>query len=428
MGGASLLAVQSARLLHERGHRVTFVTGDGGNAALDEAGIETVALGQDRLLTSNPARAMVRGLYNHKAHAMLRNWLAARDTPGTVYHLHGWSQILSPSIFKALSPVKNRMLMSAHDFFVTCPNGAMFNFTSGKPCPLTPMSRKCFQSNCDRRNRVHKVWRFARHAVLGHLRDIEFPRQLLIHEKMANYFARSGARKHDMETLPNPIVPYSDERIPAEKNSKALFVGRIEKTKGIDLAAAACHQTGVTLMAVGDGALLTELKSQYPEHQWLGRIPHSDIGTVAQEARMLLMPSLHMEPFGLSALEAAWSGLPVILSDHSLIADDLVNSGAGIAVDIASQSALTQAVSALAKNDTLTREVSTAAFHNTRELAMTMPKWIDALVEAYGDILGSAEQKFFSSPQPNASTATDRLTGISAACPKPVTLQNTRSS
>jgi len=93
-GGATALALRSALELRARGHEVTFLTGDnGGNAELEAAGIEIVGVGQERLLASSPAKALINGLYNGAAARIVDDWIARRDTPATVYHLHGWAQM-----------------------------------------------------------------------------------------------------------------------------------------------------------------------------------------------------------------------------------------------------------------------------------------------------------------------------------------------
>ena len=86
---------------------------------------------------------------------MVRAFIAAHDTPGTVYHLHGWSQILSPAIFAALAPVRARLILSAHDFFLVCPNGAYADMTSGAPCTHAPLGLSCVTA----RLRPARPWR-----------------------------------------------------------------------------------------------------------------------------------------------------------------------------------------------------------------------------------------------------------------------------
>jgi glycosyltransferase involved in cell wall biosynthesis len=392
-GGASLLALQSARAFAERGLPVTLLTGDRGPAS-PEAGIECVSLGQDRLLSSNPAQALAFGLYNPAARRMIADWIARNDTPRTVYHLHGWSQILSPSLFDALDRVGGRLLMTAHDFFLTCPNGASFDYRMAEPCQRRPMSMACLTARCDRRNYGHKLWRSARQFVQRQTLDFaDLPPQLLIHRGMRPYFERAGVSGEDMVVLPNPVTPYSNERIAAERNHTALFVGRMEKTKGIDLALAACRLAGVKLAAVGDGATLDELREEYPEMDFIGRLPSDRIGPVARQARFLLMPSRHMEPFGLTAVEAMWSGLPVLCSDKALIAGDIERSGAGVALDPNDIAAFAKLLGQLAADNATVRRMSAAAYENTRDLALAPDRWIDALLDAYSALLdgGKAE-------------------------------------
>lgn len=391
-GGASLLAVNSAIAFARQGRRVTFVCGDTGSDALRRENIAIVALGQDRLLEGSRARNAIRGLYNRAARETLARWIADNDSPTTVYHLHGWSQILSPAVFVPLRDVAARLVMSAHDFFVTCPNGAMYDFGAAEPCRLTPMSVKCMIRNCDRRSRAQKMWRVARHAVLAQTRPgfDNFPPQLLIHEGMAPLLAQSGMDRNDMAVLPNPVVPFCGDRVAAEANRAALFVGRIEGTKGIDLAASACRRAGIKLIAVGDGSLLQPLRSAYPEHEWVGRKPPHELAAYARQARMLLMPSILNEPFGLTAVEGLWSGLPVMCSRDSLLAADIAAAGAGCAIDPRDTDGFVAALQGWADDDEAVRVMSMAAYHNTAHLALTWDAWIAGLAEAYAAVLAGS--------------------------------------
>ena len=393
-GGASLLALQSALAFAARGQAVTVLSGDHGP---DRAvtGIEFVSLGQERLLARGLAKAFVSGMYNRPARVMIADWIARHDTPGTIYHLHGWSQILSSSVFSALQPVRRRTVMSAHDFFLTCPNGAQFDFRAGAACTRRPLSASCVTARCDRRNYGHKLWRSARHMIQRRvLASGPLPLQLLIHRGMRGPLRMAGVPEESLALLPNPVTPYSSTRIAAERNADVLFVGRMEATKGIDLAAKACRQAGLRLVAVGDGALLEPLRAEYPEMKFVGRLASSEIAEHAAQARLLVMPSRHMEPFGLTAVEALWSGLPVIVSRQSLIADDIVQTGAGLAIDPVDEAAFTAALSTLAEDDTLLAQMSEAAFSGTTALASTPDAWIDALLSIYTATLVGAGSAF----------------------------------
>ena len=68
-----------------------------------------------------------------------------------------------------------------------------------------------------------------------------------------------------------------------------------------------------------DRAYLDGLRAEYPEMLFAGRLAPQDIGALADRARMLVMPSRHSEPFGLTAVEALWSGLPVLASARTIV-------------------------------------------------------------------------------------------------------------
>jgi hypothetical protein len=130
-------------------------------------------------------------------------------------------------------------VISAHDFFLACPNGAFADLRSGQPCPLVPLSRACLTAPCDRHSRSHKLLRVVRHAIQTVFDPAKAPPVLAIHAGMAPYLARAGISRDAIHALPNPVVPWSAQRIAAEDNREVLFVGRLEETKGPDLAAAA---------------------------------------------------------------------------------------------------------------------------------------------------------------------------------------------
>lgn len=390
MGGASALAASSARRFAERGFRVAMLAGDVPDPALAAAGIAVTGLGQARLL--GRAGALLDGLWNRAAARMIRSWITAHDTPGTVYHLHGWSQILSPSVFAALAPVRARLVISAHDFFLACPNGAFTNFATGAPCPHTALSRACLAEACDRRGHGHKAWRLVRHAVQRQAYQPQSsPPVLAIHAAMRPMLARAGIPPDAIHPLPNPVTPFSTSRIAAERGNEVLFVGRIEATKGADLALAAARRAGVPIRLIGDGADRARLAADYPEARFAGRLPPEAIGALAASARVLVMPSRYPEPYGLVAMEAALAGLPVILPPSALLAPDLVAAGAGLAIDPRDTAAFAAALAMLAGDDARVTAMSEAAFTGTGHLALSPDAWIDRLLAHYAARLGGVQ-------------------------------------
>jgi glycosyltransferase involved in cell wall biosynthesis len=387
-GGAESIALLAVKLLRQRDIAVTFVAGDDGdNPLFAEEHVPIVAMAGRRLLDASSRSAALHGLYNRRTISVVSDWIRRNDTFDTVYHLHTWSQILSPSVFSALDSVRDRTFITAHDFFLVCPNGAYALFKRGQVCPLTPLSPRCVVTSCDRRSYVHKLWRVARQCVQARLLTYASgkPRILAIYEAMRPLLERGGVPAAAITTMPNPISPWSATRIQAERNAGFVFVGRLTGEKGPDLAARAARRAGVPLTIIGDGPMLEHLKRAYPEIALPGRQPPEILSTVVRSARALVWPSRYPEPCGLVAGEALWSGLPVIATEQALIAPEIVARGAGLSCNPHDEEALATALTYLAQNDEVARQMSINAFEQTRHLGTTPKSWVDALIGIYSE-------------------------------------------
>ena len=388
-GGATALALLSARLLAERGVPVTYIAGDDGEgfASLRSLGIACEAVGGRALVERGRMGAFVEGLYNARARALLTRWIARYDTPRTLYHLHGWSKILSPAVFDALGAVRDRTVLHAHDYFLACPNGGFTNYPRGLVCERTPMSRACLLTQCDKRGGAQKAWRVARHALLTRMLDVCAMDVLLIHPAMRASFERSGFASARLHTVRNPVTPFCPPGSldPASREA-IVFVGRLENEKGYMDAANAAKAAGVPIEFVGEGpgrAWLAQEHPDVPVHGWLDR---SGMAPVLTRARAVVMPSRWPEPFGLVAVEALTSGLPVILPDKAALASEVAEFGAGLVYETASTDALADAFSRVQCDEAIGR-MSRAALRHGPTMANTEDGWCDALLDRYANLL-----------------------------------------
>ncbi|WP_102225048.1 glycosyltransferase family 4 protein [Acidimangrovimonas sediminis] len=392
-GGATALALLSARLIAARGIAVTYVTGDAGDSpaarALRAGGVEVVALGGARLLEQSALKSATAGVWNGATRAMISRVLA-QDTPDTVYHVHGWAQILSPALFAALAPVARRTVIHAHDLFLACPNGVYHDYRADRPCTRTPLGAACLTTNCDKQSYPRKLWRVARQAALRRALDPRAPwgRIAMIHPKMAPVLERVGHPAARLVTLRNPAEAWADTRIPAEANREILFVGRVAREKSVDDLCAAARQAGVSLTVVGDGPLRESLSAAYPEVTFAGWQDRAGIAAHAARARGLIMPTRAPEPFGLVAAEASLSGLPVLVADRALIAEEVSSGGLGLAFGSGGTPALAAAMTQLiGMPDEKVHQISDRGFSRTAPLAQTPEAWTDALIDLYGNLL-----------------------------------------
>jgi glycosyltransferase involved in cell wall biosynthesis len=325
---------------------------------------------------------MIQGLHNTAARDCLRQWITENDTDRTVYHLHNWSQILSPAIFAGLRGVEARLVVTCHDFFNVCPNGGFTHFPRSQPCALKPLSPGCLASQCDRRSFVHKYWRVARQVHLN--RQTRPARSqatyTFLHERMKAKFVAGGFAATRMETIANPVEPWSRERIPAERNREFLFVGRLGRDKGADLAADAAAQAGASLTLIGDGELAGSLRAARGNLRLPGWCGRSEIVDHARRARALIVPSRVVEPFGLVILEAAMSGLPVIVSDRAYLAGDAEHLGFGLAFDPSAPGVLSETIAALATSDQRVEAMSRNGFARSGMLGLSANEWSERFI------------------------------------------------
>ncbi|MBY2909295.1 glycosyltransferase family 4 protein [Rhizobium leguminosarum] len=392
-GGATALAVLSAKLFRELDIPVTYICGDdASNAELVALGVSMVGLNSRDLLSAERAKAFVTGIHNGAAVRMVANWIAANDTANTVYHVHGWHQILSPAIFRALLPVARRCVVHAHDFFTACPNGAFFDYQAQEICLRRPLGGSCIATACDKRSYSHKLWRAARGSnILRLLKDrADFGRIILLHEKMASFLVGAGYRPERLTTIRNPVAPLSIKRIEAETNDEFVFIGRLDEEKGIEDAVAATRKAGVRLCVIGDGPLMPLVAASGDHVRAVGWQSHAEIGPTIRKARALLMPSRYPEPFGLVAIEAARSGLPVIMSRSAFLAEEMQRAGMAIACDTADESAFADTLTRFSQMPShVVRAMSEQAFLKSPDLASTHEEWRDALLSEYHSLIST---------------------------------------
>ncbi len=386
-GGTAALDLLAVRRLRARGVPVQWVCGDDGvNPELAALGVPVTAAGQAVLLERGRVDAARAGIFNRAARDLVARHIAAQDDPGTIYHLHGWAQILSPSVFAALAPVAERVFVHAHDMFLACPNGVYMDYRQGQVCTRTPLSLNCALTNCDKRAYHHKLWRVARQAVLRRTFDGALPWAgvFQIHPDMQERLVRGAIPARLCRTLRNPADPYRTTRIEAESNRGFIYVGRLEADKGVLVLAEAARRVGVAVTFIGEGVLRGELEARFPEFPVTGWKTREEIGAIAAGARALVMPSLHSEPFALVLPEAIHSGLPVLVAKTALMAAEVVARGFGVSFDAKDAGSVD---AALREMDGATpervREMSLAGFGTNQRLALTVDEWTDGLLDAY---------------------------------------------
>jgi glycosyltransferase involved in cell wall biosynthesis len=167
-----------------------------------------------------------------------------------------------------------------------------------------------------------------------------------------------------------------------------LFVGRLEREKGVDVLLEAWRRArlpdGAVLGLAGDGPLGGALSG--PGVRALGYVPRAELPTFYAAADVLVLPSVptatFVEPWGLVVNEAMHQGTPVIASDAvGAVAGGLVRDGRnGLVVPAGDAGSLATAIEAVATNAGLREELGATARHDVS--SYTARAWSEGMGRA----------------------------------------------
>ncbi|WP_063934139.1 glycosyltransferase [Ensifer adhaerens] len=381
LGGATKVALQCVEAGVAAGLDCAVLVGDDGAGIRSRfPGVQVEALGERPLRDGVHFTNLFDRNFNGRAYRALRRLLKSGND--TVVHVHGWSQILSPSIFHALARSEAQVIVTAHDFFLTCPNGAYVHYGRGDICAEKPLSAGCLASACDKRNYLHKLWRFARSMTQSTAGAAFWARVgvILAHEGMEPYLSEGPLR--NFLTLRTPSTPLTQSPVEAWKNERAMFLGRMSVEKGVRTLAEALNATGKAATLIGRGPLLQEIQRALPHCHVPGWLDDDEVSAVASRARYFFMPSRMPEPYGLVAAEALMSGIPVIASSNALIATEIEEHQAGLVFESGNARSLAETM-ALMESDSLVRHLSRGAFAYGKRVAPSRDEWRQRIIDIY---------------------------------------------
>ena len=315
-GGDAIAVQRLARALVREGHEVTVVHdvdayralgGDG--PSVEQAGDDDHGVSVVRLESRLPRVATL--ITQQTGHALVhRRQLRDIFRPGRfdVVNFHNVSLVGGPAMLH-MAPDATRIYM-AHAHWTVCPTHVLFRHRK-ELCT----GRQCFRCQLNYR-RPPQLWRYTEmlpRALSGVDAFIAMSR-----------FSRDKHREFgfpfDMEVLP-AFLPEQDPgtsapRVSPHHRPYFLFVGRLERIKGVDdlIASAKTYEDADVLIA-GTGTHAGALREQAagnPRIHFLGYVPVDALRQYYEHALAVVVPSICFETFGLGIIEAFRAGAPVI--------------------------------------------------------------------------------------------------------------------
>ena len=385
-GGLAKVAIESAIGLASRGHRVFYFAAVAPiEPRLQEAGVNVICLDQPDLLNDpSVLRAAGRGIWNREAASALKALLATLDPAQTILHVHGWAKALSPSIGRVIGQFAIPTVITIHEYFLACPNGAFFNYRQQANCPLDPLSFACISTNCDVRAYGHKAFRVIRQGALWWLGGMpgEIRHFICISQLQRKVIERYLPAEANIYSVANPIAVEDQGACGAENNDTFLFVGRLSAEKGAVLFAEAARRTGLKAVFVGDGGEAAHIRAILPDAEFRGWLPPEKVLDAMRTARALVFPSLWYECQPLTTYEALANGLPVIVSDNCAGREAVRNEENGFWFKSGDIDGLAHAMRRLADRN-VAAAMGEAAYSTYWREPLSLGRHLDSLEDTY---------------------------------------------
>lgn len=298
--------------------------GPGGMEVLFEAittllrsrGDEVVVLERDNKSIgglSGKLNAFGSMIYSRSARDEVRRIL--RDARPDVMHVHNLYPQLSPSILEAAREEGVPVVMSVQDFKLTCPTAQ--HLRGGEVCEkcLGGHEQWCAIHNC-RGSRAMSVAYAVRNAWHRRRRTIHdgVAAFLCCSKFVADQHVRGGLPAERVHVL-NNFCDLPDAPARTSPGEYVAYVGRISPEKGIPILIEAARRTGLPVKIAGDASAMPELLKDVPVNvEFVGRVSRGAMPEFLMRARMLAVPSIWYEAFGIVCAEAMAYRLPVIAS------------------------------------------------------------------------------------------------------------------
>ena len=309
----------------------------------------------------------IKTIYSSEARRKLR--LVLEDFQPDVCHLNNFNYQLTPSILLEIAKWRKeghpcRVVYTAHDLQLVCPNHMCNNPNTGENC------EKCLGGhfeNCALGRCIHGS--LAKSAI-GTLEAMLW-NGCGVYKNIDVMICCSEFLKRKMDS--NPLFAgktlalhnFVDkaEKQETEKQNYVLYFGRFSREKGIDTLIQVCKELPeIPFVFAGTGPLEEELAG-VPNIQNVGFQRGQDLETLIRQARFSVYPSQWYENCPFSVMESQLYGTPVLGADIGGIPELIEEGKTGELFESGNAAQLKEKIKMLWENRDLTARYSENCAH-----------------------------------------------------------------
>ena len=313
-GGSETYMLQIGAALQAQGHMVQYFGMEDEKRCVGNA-VGAYTSNMD-LHTADPFSRLVysvKTVYSAEARRKLRQVL--EDFQPDVCHLNNFHYQLTPAILLELRKWRKaghacRVLYTAHDFQLVCPNHMCRNETVCEKC-LGGHYLHCAKGKCIHGSRAKSIIGTAE-ALLWKHTDV--------YDTIDTILCCSAFLKDKLDTDPRfaaktvTLHNFAERtaQTAAPKKDYVLYFGRLSPEKGVETLAQACRALPqISFVFAGEGPSSAAIEA-IPNIRSVGFQTGEALQTLIREARFSLCPSECYENCPFSVLESLASGTPVL--------------------------------------------------------------------------------------------------------------------
>ena len=295
-GGADKVAIDHHKIFHDHtGFEVIFVSAD------DEA------IGRYDFRWYN----VIKNIFHLRVFFHLRS-VISNFNPDIIF-IHSWTKQLSSSIF--LSTIGRDVRVIAHDYFIACPNGGLYNYRKKEKCHLTGGSFKCVVQNCDKNSYLEKILRLIRFQIQSFLIRLNTVQVYCLNEFQKELFVS----RFFVKSYRNGI---GDLKETYGTTSSYAYIGRSDPEKGVSIFNHSDFAVDRELIVFGPKNFNVSEGVNVSFYGWVER--HIMEGFYPR-IRAAIFPSLWYEVDPLTPWELMSRGIPVVAATDNLFGERLLS-------------------------------------------------------------------------------------------------------
>lgn len=343
-GGEDTVVANEKKMLEDHGHKVILYS-------RNNSELKSMSKLQKLILP-------LTTVFNLRTYREVKKLIKAEHID--IVHVHNTLNLISPSVYYAARAMRVPVVQTIHNFRLLCP-GATF-YRDGNICEdcvskglMCAIKHSCYRNSkfqtlaCVISTKIHRMTGI--YGKINYICLTDFNKKKLLQLKQIKV-ERVFVKSNFVETATEKIVPYG------QRHNQFIFVGRLDKLKGIDILFEAWKQmrraSAPRLIVCGTGPMEVWcrefLKNNDVNIEMAGFVPNKEARQLIANSKALILPTQWYEGFPMTIVEAYSVGTPVIGSDIGNVGSLIEEGTTGLKFNSWDSKSLINAVNALSQN------------------------------------------------------------------------------